>query len=279
MDSARTTPAGTGAFEDRRPPKVGGGRAEGTWAEVEAAQRALQERFRTRWWFHLPHTTLIAALIAMMVAGVRGPLHWCLLIAMILLSWLPLGIQRAQPAPGHIASPAAKGVLVTVIAGPLLGALGALGPGAQTAMRQGWWGVGLVCGLLLYLLARQADRRHMRLLGVAGERLAATDPVTGRSPDSRRHEVLDDPDALRAMMLLGSVREMERGALQEDLGLPPEQTARLLEELRRLRLVDAHRKLIAGGWRRTWLVLTTTGLSTLSGQLAALDDTTRQESP
>lgn len=281
MDSARNDPAGSsnGASDNRCPPQDQDGSAEGAWADVETAQRSLQERFRPRWWFRAPEAVLFAGLIAMIAGDALGPLYWCLLIILILLRYLYLGVQRAEPASGHGVSTITKVALVVVVAILLLGVLGAWGPAVQEAMRQGWWGVGLVCGLLGYLLMMQADRRHQRLLGTMGERLAAGDPTTGRPPAPRRHEVLDEPEALRAMMLLGSVREMERGALQEDLGLPPEQTARLLEELRRLRLVDAHRKLIAGGWRRTWLVLTTTGLSALSRHLAALDDTTRQESP
>lgn len=220
---------------------------------------------------------MFAGLMALISADALGPLYWVLLIVLILMRCLYLGVQRAQPLPGNGVSAGSTVVLAIVGLVLVLSVLGVLGAWFQDMVRQGWLIVGLGCGLLGCLLTRHADRRNVRLLGTAGMRLATRNPVTGRRPAPRRHEVLDDAGALRAVMLVGSVRDVERSALQEDLGLPPEETARLLEELVRLRLVDAHRKLIAGGWRRTWLVLTTTGLSALSGHLAALDDTARQE--
>lgn len=254
-----------------------GPRAESSWADVEAAQSDVQHRFRFRWWFHLPEAALVTGMFGAVLADDHlGWPYYVLLFALFLSRYLYLGVRKAQPAPG------AEGVAVAIWAFvvPLVlvvgGSMGLFGSGIRDAVQRGWLISGLVCGLAFYAMAQVSNRRHLRFLDRAGERLAVRSPVDGTRPVPQLHQSLRRPEAFRAVLHLGLVRDMERSALQDDLGLSSAETTRLLDELVELRLVDTQKKLFAGGWRRTWLSLTTKGQGALGSHLATLRDSARE---
>lgn len=238
---------------------------ESTWADVEAAQAALQRRFQPTWWAHLPQGAGVIGIVAWVTLP-DAPVALYTISLLVLLMPRFLYSTRRGAEPRYLSSDATVGTLVLgLLALPVVWIVFSLvTPDDPPAVMTG--ALAVLLGAILVVTLTIADQRFLRSLPRLGSALAAKPlGAPGIAPP------LQEPSALRAATLLVALRSMRGDALHEDLGLSMAETLRVVGPLQELGLLKVSRQLFTSREpQRRWFRLTPLGDQVLSGHLAAL---------